>query len=251
MTATFRSRTPWVPPALAIPSLGTLLGALAIGGGCGSSGAADAGAAAARDSGAATEFNLAREVSLSQNPNGVWRYGYTRGTVLAASDFQPDTFTSSTSPVAFWHPSSDTYYPYIAANTGTGTVVDPTGSWTVRETEIALEGSPSGQYAVVQFVAPRAGVYEVQADFAGIHFRLPTTDVHVLRAAVVLLDAQIDGYGGDPAFHAREGATPAASYRGTPTLDAGEVLTFAVGFGPNRTNFNDTTGLSLHIRLLD
>jgi hypothetical protein len=101
---------------------------------------------------------------------------------------------------------------------------------------------------VVEFLPPVAGQYDVKADFEGIHFRLSSTDVHVRRNDEPLFDALIDGYGGDPAFHAVVGNNPDASYRGLVDLSVSDVLSFAVG--PNGGNANDTTGLSVRITRL-
>jgi hypothetical protein len=211
--------------------------------------AADA-ADAGTDAGPALgDFDLGRDFSLAANPNGPWRYGYTSGSALVAASFQMDTFAVDALPVGFWHPSGaqDGYYPYVAANRAAVTSTDPTGSWAVRPDEVAMEGSASGQYSVVQLVVPAAGTYQLAADFAGVHTRLSTTDVHVLRGEVALFDAVIDGYGGDPAFRAVTGASPTASYHATLDLGAGDVLTFAVGVGANGTNANDTTGLVVRL----
>ncbi|MGO8671230.1 MAG: hypothetical protein ACLQVD_07700, partial [Capsulimonadaceae bacterium] len=92
-----------------------------------------------------------------------------------------------------------------------------------------------------------SGIYHVTATFEGIHFNLSTTDVHVLKNATSLFDAEIDGYGGDPAFHPVVGPRPRASFDGIVTLKAGDLLTFAVGYGIDHTNFCDTTGLFARI----
>jgi hypothetical protein len=122
--------------------------------------------------------------------------------------------------------------------------------WAVRAGEVAMEASNSGQYSLVRFTAPIAGAYKVSAQFEGIHFRLSSTDVHVLHSGVSLFDADIAGYGGDPAFHAVEGANPTASYSGQIKLKANDTLTFAVGYGKNKTNSCDTTGLIARITML-
>jgi hypothetical protein len=196
------------------------------------------------------EFDLGRDFSFTNNPSGPWRYGSTRTPTLAAADFQLDGFAVATTPVGFWHPAEGAggYYPYVAANVSAAASADPTSSWALRPGEISMEASADGRYAAVQFVAPAAGAYDVEADFEAVHFRLSTTDVHVLDGETSLLSAQLDGYGGDPAFHAVQGANPRASYHGTRTLQVGEVLTFAVGVGANGTYVNDTTGLMLRIR---
>jgi len=163
--------------------------------------------------------------------------------------FQLDTVMVSSSPVGFWHPTDGQagYYPYVAENSTATLMTDPTGSWAVQPDEVAMEGSAAGQYSIVQFVVPSSGTYDLEADFAGIHIRLSTTDVHVMVNDLSLFDAEIDGYGGDPSFHAVEGQSPQATCRATEILRAGDVLSFAVGIGSNGTNANDTTGLFVHI----
>jgi hypothetical protein len=158
-------------------------------------------------------------------------------------------------PLGFWHPAAadnagGDYYPYVAGNTSKQARVDPTASWAIRPAETALEASNVGQYAVVRFVAPRPGRYRIKARFAGVHFRLSSTDVHVLVGSTPAFDAVVDGYGGDPAFHPIEGPAPRAVWSGTVVLDHGDVVSFAVGYGPNRTHFNDTTALRARLRWL-
>jgi hypothetical protein len=195
-------------------------------------------------------FDLGRDFSFTANPNGPWRYGYTRGTKLGQAEFSPATEAAATLPVGFWHPGPGPagYYPYVAANLGATTARDPTDSWALRPGEVALEASMTGQFAVVQFTVPRAGAYAIAADFAGIHKRLSSTDVHLLLGDESLFSDAVDGYGGDPAFIPRQGPIGTASYRATRLMRAADVLTFAVGFGVDHTHDNDTTGLIATIR---
>jgi hypothetical protein len=90
----------------------------------------------------------------------------------------------------------------------------------------------------------------VEARFEGVHFHLSSTDVHVLHNSNSLFDADIQGFGGDPAFHAIEGTNPSVKYSGSVELRVQDTVTFAVGYGKNRTHFNDTTGLVAKITLL-
>lgn len=195
-------------------------------------------------------YDLGGDFSFTANPNGPWRYGYTRGTRLDRTDFTLVAVADGATPVGLWHPGAgrENYYPYIAANVGSTTAVEPTKAWALRPNEVGLEASATGQFSVVEFVAPRAGDYDIRADFAGVHKGLSTTDVHVLRGDESLFAATISGYGGDPAFFTHQGESPTASYHGTQTLSAGDVLTFAVGFGANHTHYNDTTGLIVTVR---
>jgi hypothetical protein len=212
------------------------------------------------------EFDLGLDFSFSLNPSGPWRYGYTGGTVLHVESFLLDSFGAGPTDggVGIWHPSDaggtftpvsnpddggGGYYPYVACNPGSGTVVY-SASWAARPREIAMEASNAGQLSVVEFIAPQPGQYLIEAHFEGIHFRLSTTDVHVLLDDTQLWGSTIDGYGGDPAFHAVVGPSPAADYSGTVALQGSDVVTFAVGYGADDTNYNDTTGLSVHVSRL-
>jgi hypothetical protein len=204
---------------------------------------------------ATTRFDLSSEFSPKKNPRGVWQYGYSATRSLDPSQFRSDKATGALGAIQFWHPTvSDRpgpgYYPYVAHNGSKQSQFGSSHGWAVRAGEIAMEGSNTGQYSIVRFVAPLAGVYKVTAHFAGVHFGLSTTDVHVLHNGMSLFEADIDGYGGDPAFHAIQGASPVANYAGTLQLKAHDTVTFAVGYGKNHTHFGDTTGLYATVVLL-
>jgi hypothetical protein len=200
--------------------------------------------------------NPGSEFSMMANPNGVWQYGYSLSTSLAADQFRLDQFAAMADDIGFWHPAKSEgtgpgYYPYVAFKT-TGNSASTSvfsSSWALRPGEVAMEGSNSGQYSLVRFVAPEAGVYRITTRFSGIHYRLSSTDVHVLHNSKPLFDAEIDGYGGDPNFHVIEGGNPVATWSGSVTMAAGDTITFAVGFGKNKSYYNDTTGLIATITL--
>jgi hypothetical protein len=193
-------------------------------------------------------YDLTAEFSFQHNPNQVWQYGYSETNSLDPGQFRLDKNTDPMKPIGFWHPDTNHgpgpgYYPYIAYNDSTKTEYGSSNGWAARAGQIAMEASNTGQYSLVRFIAPAAGTYMIQAQFEGIHFGLSTTDVHVLHNANSLFSAEIEGYGGDPDFHKVEGANPAASYSGTVKLKKGDILTFAVGYGKNKTHYGDTTGL--------
>jgi hypothetical protein len=206
-------------------------------------------------------FDLSADFSFSDNPNKVWQYGYSETNSLAPDQFRLDTQSDPvdmqcdpTKSIGFWHPTANHgpgpgYYPYVAHNNTKQPQVGCKG-WAVRPGEIAMEASSVGQYSLVRFVAPADGMYKVGAQFEGIHYGLSTTDVHVLHNGVSLFDADIDGYGGDPAFHKVEGPSPTASYSGKIELKANDTVTFAVGYGKNKTNSGDTTGLFAQVVLI-
>jgi len=205
---------------------------------------------------AQTIFDLSADFSLKNNPNKVWQYGYSATNSLAPDQFQLDKYSDGASPIGFWHPAASSgpgpgYYPYIAYNTSKQSQPWPSpNGWVVRGGEVAMEASNSGQYSLVRFVAPVAGTYKISAQFAGVHV-WSTTDVHVLHNGTSLFDADIDGYGGDPAFRKVQGASPTAAYSGQIEMKANDTVTFAVGYGKNKTNSGDTTGLFARLVLLD
>jgi hypothetical protein len=197
--------------------------------------------------------DLAAEFSIARNPNGPWQYGFSIASTPGPEQFRLHGLPVARGVIGFWHPGPDNdaggdYYPYAAGNRSRQTRADPTRSWAIRPGEIALEASNVGQYAVVRFVAPRAGRYRIKVRFAGVHFRLSSTDVHVLAGATAVFDGVVEGYGGDPAFHAIEGPAPRAAWSGAVVLERDDVVTFAVGYGRNRTHFNDTTALRARVR---
>jgi hypothetical protein len=205
---------------------------------------------------AATVFDLSTDFSFRDNPNKVWQYGYSATNSLDPAEFRFDKYADPAGAVGFWHPSVSSgpgpgWYPYVAHNSTGQTQFGSQKGWAVRSGQVAMEGSNTGQYSLIRFVAPVAGTYNVTARFEGVHFGLSSTDVHVLQNSASLFDADIAGYGGDPAFHAVQGASPTASYSGKVKLKANEIVTFAVGYGKNKTNSCDTTGLAVRIDLLD
>jgi hypothetical protein len=204
---------------------------------------------------AQTTFDLAADFSLRDNPNKVWQYGYSATDSLDPDQFRFDKYNDGGSPIGFWHPDTCNgpgpgYYPYVAYNTTKQSQAWPSANgWVVRGGEVAMEASNSGQYSLVRFVAPVAGTYKISAQFAGVHV-WSTTDVHVLHNRASLFDADIDGYGSDPAFRKVQGASPRAAYSGQLEMKANDIVTFAVGYGKNKTNSGDTTGLFARVILL-
>ena len=191
----------------------------------------------ALDGGAVYDLNCS--FSLTANPAGAWQYGF------AAADgaFHLSVRADTSNPVGLWHPDARTYYPYVAWNSSALARVDATDSWAVRPREVAMEAAPGGAEALVRFTAPLAGTWRIEATFEGIHFRHSTTDVHVRHGAAALFDAQIDGYGGTPAFHPVDGTRPSATFTSEVSLQQGDAVSFAVGVGADGANANDTTGL--------
>jgi hypothetical protein len=188
-------------------------------------------------------------LSFSQNPTEFWSVGFSNNATLDLDQFKLCKSSDTSDVIGMWHPGPDAagYYPYVGQNRGKVSKAERTNGWAVRPGEIALEGSNSGQYSLLRFTVPENGSYRIKAVFEGVHFGLSTTDVHVLLNATSLFDDIVEGYGGDPAFHAIEGFQPSATYEHTLSLNKSDIVTFAVGYGRNKTHFGDTTGLIITI----
>ena len=199
-------------------------------------------------------FDPGVDFSPTENPHGVWQYGYSETASLAPDQFRLDRHTSAHNDIAFWEPAGDSagHYPYIAFNKRQQLQAYVPGSWAVRAGEVAMEGSNTGQYSLLRFLAPYAGTYRVSAQFAGLHTGgdMSSTDVHVLQDGKSLFSAFIEGYGGDESFHEVRGQHPRAAFAGELRLEKGASITFAVGYGRNKTHSCDTTGLRASITLV-
>ena len=91
---------------------------------------------------------------------------------------------------------------------------------------------PNGEYSDYRFTVPVAGSYSLAAIFTGIDFAGGTTTVvYVLVNGQSLFKGNINGY------------LDQASYSATLNLNAGEIVDFAVVYGPDHTYFYDSTGL--------
>jgi hypothetical protein len=94
--------------------------------------------------GAPTIFDSSADFSLRDNPNKVWRYGYSATNSLASDQFRLDKRGDTTGPVGFWHPEATAspgpgYYRYIAFNSAKQSQFGSSNGWAVRPGEVAME----------------------------------------------------------------------------------------------------------------
>ncbi len=98
---------------------------------------------------------------------------------------------------------------------------------------LSFHPGPKGEYSVVRFTTPQAGVYSVQASFLAID-KKATTDVHVLHGGQSVFDGSIRA----------EDDRTLSKYDNRLTLAKGDTLDFVVGWG-NGTHICDSTGLEV------
>ena len=173
------------------------------------------------------------------NPSGVWSYGYE---TKLGSGFTLYRYVDSTgiSGITAWEYAQgpfgqNTVLPAVAKNTTASTI--SSGNIQVPTNVLLLHPGPSDQYSIVRFTAPAAGSYSISGSFSGLDSVGPTTtDVHILQnGSTSLFSNNVSAFGAGPAFSV------------TPTLNAGDTIDFAVGYGSNNNYNNDSTGLKATI----
>ncbi|MBC8126669.1 MAG: hypothetical protein H8M99_05930 [Gloeobacteraceae cyanobacterium ES-bin-144] len=176
-------------------------------------------------------FAASVQFSDTSNPNGPWRYGF-EPTALGSGFILFDTGAPYiANAIDAWQSSVPGALPNITHNR-TGSTYNFSSQGIVWEPdEISLHPGEQGQFAVLRFVSPAGGAYDVAASFFGIDQQGASTDVHVLVNGVSVFAGAVSGY-----------RTP-TSFSTTLSLAQNDTLDFAVGYGANLNYFHDSTGL--------
>lgn len=182
-----------------------------------------------------TVYNNATGFSATNNPAGVWSYGY----LSSGSSPNPTTFTLYTSSgtvsgsggsIDYWNVSGGGLNPPEIFYNPNNNVVSYS-TITMQPDQAAFHPGPTDQYSDYRFTAPQAGSYSLSVTFTGIDTHGTTTDVHVLSGGSSLYSSFINGYGATESFST------------TLTLSTGALVDFAVGYGSNGNYFYDSTGI--------
>lgn len=179
--------------------------------------------------------DVAADFSPTSNPNGVWRYGWS--TTLGSP------FILSSSPAV--REGLDTWRGNLAPDgnpaayhNGTDDVIVLGGSARYEPGQFGLHPGPDGEYGIVRYVAPLTGDVFIASMFASQDLAGTTTDVHVLLNGASVFDDFVEGIAG----------TSTVSFSRGFSLNSGDTLDFAVGFGRNRSFSNDSTALAATIQ---
>lgn len=184
-------------------------------------------------------FDPAADFSAASNPNGAWSYGWS-ATLGSPLNLYPDRITDCYG-LDGWNdegiPDAQICgsLPGVFHNNTENTI--SFSGIVVQPGELGLHPGAAGQYSIVRWRAPTAGVYSLLATFDG-HQACgvgTTTDVHVLHNDVSVFDGAVLGAGDTSSM------PPFSLWVG-----AGETIDFSVGFG-NNVYYCDYTGLAAGI----
>ena len=186
---------------------------------------------------AAPIYDLANDLSLTANPNGVWTYGF-RSTLAGELSFYTNRTTffdtgSGGGAMAVlygspgFYPSlfyNNTSLPYESIDPGPGLLPG----------QLTLHAN-LGLLSVTRFTSPSAGTFLIDVEFYGV--TSDTTSVFVLLNGTPLLSGS----------HAGFSSGNEVRYRQVHTLAAGDLVEFAVGDGGNGSANYDWLGLEARV----
>lgn len=182
----------------------------------------------------------AQEFSITKNPNGVWSYGFTQtlgGPLTLYTTGTPNA--PDALPGDIWNLGGVTCNNSCVSRSQQQEI-NATGVDVVFPFDtLHMHPGSAGQYAIVRWTAPLAGLYEVRGSFQGSQRAGPTTDVHVQwNSVAALFQGNINGFGDVALFDVQH------------QVVAGDTIDFAVGFGSDGSYYADSTALQVRIDLV-
>lgn len=188
----------------------------------------------------------AQEFSISNNPNGVWSYGFTP--TLGGPFTLADKKWINLMNIDEYQQGADAWFSTAQANCDNGI-----GGGVARVEQEQLHGSQMffrdtvtqhpgchGELATLRWTAPLRGTYEFRGNFQGTQLACggTSTDVHIRwNSATSLFDGDIYGF-----VDNRE-----LLFKVQQQVAAGDTIDFAVGFGLDGNYYCDGTALQLII----
>ena len=185
--------------------------------------------AAAQTYSAANDFSDTSITGVSSN--GAWNYGY-ETTLGGALTLYNETFPL-TMDIRGLQSTNLPGDPSVFKNFSNHTATDSDIS--LAPGQLAFHPGPTGQYSVVRFIAPQAGIYDLTGSFSSATTVGATTDVHILDNSITLLPL----YSGEI-----PSPSPAdLQFSKSLVLASGDTIDFIVGEGTDGNYISDTTGL--------
>jgi hypothetical protein len=182
--------------------------------------------------------DAAVDYSTNTNPTGVWSYGYSTtlgGTMTLYTAHEVD------SGLDRWRGNvgSDGSPSLLKNDTAAPITYFSNPTATAQPGQLVEHPGPNGEDCIVRFTAPTAGLYSITANFKGIDITPTSTDVHVLDNGTAIFNDLVNTDGG-----------AGKSFTTQLSLNAGEKIDFAVGYGSNLNYQFDSTALSAQVNLV-
>src|SRR5262249_39070695 len=161
----------------------------------------------------------AADFSATNNPNGVWSYGWS---ATLGGTFNLNRDRATLEGIDFWQGNQGGIRgePAVDHN-GTAMPLVLAGTVLFQPGQLGLHPGPHGEFSVLRWTAPEAGIITLAATFFGMDFLyLTSTDVHVLYNGRSIFNSFVEGFG----TQSQTGFT-------IPSLSvvAGDTIDFAVG----------------------
>jgi hypothetical protein len=184
--------------------------------------------------------DAAAEFSTTNNPSGVWTYGYMSSsgvfTKFSTSGGSLTGVFGWSRPLAF--PDN---LPAVIKNLSGQIYVDSGNVFQIGQLALHPGNSADAAYAVLRFTAPATGLYTITARFSGLYTLGTTSDAAVQVNGAGFFYGQVRGYG--PGSELSYGSPFAL------TLADGDTVDFIVTNGGNGFG-GDFTGLAATVTML-
>jgi hypothetical protein len=187
---------------------------------------------------AAQTWDAAADFSTAQS--GAWSYGWSSTLGGTFNQFSNANLTTALDSITAFQ-SSDSVFVY---SNQTANTLTPAGTITAAPGILAQHPGSGGQISVVRWTAQQSGTYTVDAGFFGISSdpqHATTTDVHVLKNGASMFNGLVEGHLAADNF--RVGTSAPLTF----SLNAGDKIDFAVGYGSNGNYQYDSTRLTATI----
>lgn len=198
------------------------------------------------------QWNLEADYSLTDNPNGVWSYGYFDTlNNFTLYEYCGTSNDGAGNVSAGWRAPSDwDTHGNLAFNYGPNAI---TGWTSYREVGEIAGGPPSiiGEKAGARWTAPYTALFRFHVKFIGKSTKPAgtTVDTYLIHNTENIKTGRVAGFVGRAAnnFSDAYGENPVVEWIEDFTVNAGETVSFAFDHGIDATNSADACGLTVEI----
>ena len=197
---------------------------------------------AAMGSSFAQTWDASKDFSGSQNPNGVWTYGYKLNLYgelsLYDNPIHPRVdFTS-------WEATTSSGWAGAVRKNASSEGVDQWG-W-FEAGGLAFQPGLSNEISTIRWASPFDGYVSVDTKFTGQDPSGTTTDVHIFHNGMEIYSQNINGFIGTLAKNFADGTGDSRlqAYKVTFAVASGDIIDFCAGYGSNGNTGYDITGIS-------